>query len=401
MPGKTIELIMVSEDNNNKFYRMTENNDGTWIAHWGRVGTLGESQVYPMGVWDKKYREKERKGYRDITLLVSVDSTEQETTLNVLGASPKVVNLVNYLQSCANSTIKSNYTVKAKDVTEKQINAAQFILDELIEYSKRSKLEIQDVNKKLIELYTTIPRKMENTKNYLLQKEDPALLNKFLSGEQDLLDVMRGQVGTVKSQGTSINNFDLSSFGIEISEALDYDRDLIGRSTDFDVSKAKRIFVINNVKTKNAMINDSSPLKLLYHGSRNQNWWSIITSGLMIRPINAIKSGNMFGFGIYFANKAKKSIGYTSLRGSYWASGTSDTAFLALYSVNTGKEWDLLKNQTHSYWMNGLTLDKVNKEGYDSVYARGGYDLRNEEFIIYEGSRCTIKYLIELGGKDE
>jgi len=29
------------------------------------------------------------------------------------------------------------------------------------------------------------------------------------------------------------------------------------------------------------------------------------------------------------------------------------------------------------------------------VYAHGGADLRNDEFIIYDGKQCTIAYLIE------
>jgi poly [ADP-ribose] polymerase len=40
----------------------------------------------------------------------------------------------------------------------------------------------------------------------------------------------------------------------------------------------------------------------------------------------------------------------------------------------------------------------VNDEGYDSLYAKGGADLRNDEYIIFEGERCTIKYLIEIEG---
>jgi poly [ADP-ribose] polymerase len=37
----------------------------------------------------------------------------------------------------------------------------------------------------------------------------------------------------------------------------------------------------------------------------------------MIRPSGAVYTGSMFGDGIYFADKAAKSIGYSSLSGSY------------------------------------------------------------------------------------
>jgi poly [ADP-ribose] polymerase len=46
----------------------------------------------------------------------------------------------------------------------------------------------------------------------------------------------------------------------------------------------------------------------------------------------------------------------------------------------------------------GLSLSQLIKKGeYDSVFAHGGYDLRNNEFIIYSEPQCTIKYLVEVG----
>ena len=47
--------------------------------------------------------------------------------------------------------------------------------------------------------------------------------------------------------------------------------------------------------------------------------------------------------------------------------------------------------------MTRLTQQQVSQEGYDTVFAQGGADLRNDEYIIYDSSRCTIRYLIELG----
>jgi poly [ADP-ribose] polymerase len=41
-------------------------------------------------------------------------------------------------------------------------------------------------------------------------------------------------------------------------------------------------------------------------------------TGLLIRPSGAVHTGSMFGDGIYFADKAQKSIGYSSLSGSHW-----------------------------------------------------------------------------------
>ena len=58
---KQVELICVTKNNNNKYYRMSENSDGTWTATWGRVGTSENKMIYKMSDWDKKYNEKIRK----------------------------------------------------------------------------------------------------------------------------------------------------------------------------------------------------------------------------------------------------------------------------------------------------------------------------------------------------
>jgi hypothetical protein len=40
----------------------------------------------------------------------------------------------------------------------------------------------------------------------------------------------------------------------------------------------------------------------------------------------------MLGRGIYAADKAIKSLNYTSLRGSYWSGGNSDVGYLAVFA---------------------------------------------------------------------
>ena len=76
------------------------------------------------------------------------------------------------------------------------------------------------------------------------------------------------------------------------------------------------------------------------------------------------------------------------------AKGNSSQAFLALYEVNTGME---LQVERHENWMYSINEQTLKLKGeYDSLFAKGGYDLRNNEFIIYNQNQCTIKYLIEI-----
>lgn len=102
----------------------------------------------------------------------------------------------------------------------------------------------------------------------------------------------------------------------------------------------------------------------------------------------------MFGDGIYFADKAQKSIGYSSLRGSYWTKGGDDKAFLALFDVHVGNQKEILHHTSNCY---SLCQSVMDKEGYDSVFAKGGADLRNNEYIIYNGAQCTVSHLVEIG----
>ena len=105
--------------------------------------------------------------------------------------------------------------------------------------------------------------------------------------------------------------------------------------------------------------------------------------------------GKMFGYGLYFADKCQKSLNYTSFRGSYWARGNSNKAFLALYDVHVGNQ---LKVKKHESWCCSLSKTNLKKRGekYDSIYAQGGVDLINNEYIVYDSAQSTIRYLVEI-----
>jgi len=76
----------------------------------------------------------------------------------------------------------------------------------------------------------------------------------------------------------------------------------------------------------------------------------------------------------------------------HWTGGGSNKGFLALYDVYHGHQKKILYHDSSCYSLSKSVLDR---DGYDSVYAQGGADLRNDEFIIYDGKQCTISYLIE------
>lgn len=384
-----VKLICVTPNNNNKFYYMEDLNNGTFLAEYGRVGSASSKVTYSIRDWDKKYNEKLKKGYVDVSESLRQDIQKGELKID----DENVKDLISFLMSCARQSIKSNYQVNVDNISDIQINKVQSIIDEL---SKNDSITLDEVNDKLKLIYTTIPRKMEDTRNYFFTTKNftPNHVIELLQEEQNKLNTLKSQI-TINNQVKVDSNITLETLGFDCVIASQDDRDLIAKQTDFRVNK-QRIFKITNKETEKVFNPNNLKTKLLYHGSRNENFLSILQNGLKIRPSGVATTGSMFGDGIYGANKARKSIGYTSLRGSYWASGSSNRAYLAIFEFATGKEYEVLKNQKYQYWMSRLNEKEVKDKGYDSVFAQGGADLRNDEYIIYNSNQCTVRYLIEL-----
>ena len=136
-------------------------------------------------------------------------------------------------------------------------------------------------------------------------------------------------------------------------------------------------------------------IKLLWHGTRSENVWNILKTGLVLRPTNAVITGKMFGYGIYFAPKARKSIGYTSLSGSYWARGNGSSGFMILHECAYGTPYDVHSFDSKYYNFNWDTLQKA-CPGATCLHAHAGQMLRNDEIIVYKEEQLTARYLVEI-----
>ena len=398
---KYAKLIHVSVDNgltaqSNKVYIMEEQSDGQIKCQYGRVGKDLVVIYKKMSDWNKVLRSKTnpRKGYKDVTDLISetVPSTSGSTSTNSTIADIEDVSvkkLFDDLMSFANKSIQTNYKVTQESVTQAQIDAAQDILTNA---TKKVKVDvnIKDINDLLIELYTIIPRQMNDVRDYLLEKvdskNDVSKINDFLSNEQDTLDTMAGQVKLITQQQNVVDIEDknndtikqitlLEQMGLVVSVETDPEKvTLVQKLMGSTKDRAKTIYKVVNQKTqaifdKNYSKSRFKDRKLFWHGSRNENWFNIVQSGLLIRPSGAVHTGSMFGDGIYFANKAQKSLGYSSVRGSRWVNGSSNKGFLALYDVYHGKQKDITHHNSSCYSLSKSVMDK---EGFDSVYAHGG-----------------------------
>lgn len=397
-------LIMVTTANNNKYYNCFPEGD-QFRVEYGRVDATKTTAYYPMSKWNSQISSKLKKGYKDVTdlkkdLVEEISSTNPESPYREI-ENEAIRLIVEKLQSLARDTIRKNYTVKASAVTQDMVDAAQKIIDELANNSST----IDEFNANLLKLFTVIPRKMGDVRDYLADTTDD--FAKIITKEQDLLDVMRGQiyvkpevdptVTTEKKQQTI-----LEELGLVMEETTRDDVALIKTLMNESADKFKKAWRVTNLKTqerfdKFVKENDIKDTRLLFHGSRSENWFSIIKTGLMIRPSNAVYTGSMFSDGIYFAPKCQKSIGYTSLSGAYWTRGGSNTAYMALFEVAYGTPHVIYQHDSSCYHLNYDVLQNKNPKCH-CLHAKADKGmLRNDEIVFYRNDQMTIKYLIEIG----
>lgn len=392
--------MVTASANNNKFYKMIPHGD-TWTAEYGRVGSSSQKREYSMSQWESKYNEKIRKGYVDQSELVEdLIQIEKPKNSEYKEIENKVIaEIVERLQVMAKQAISENYTISSNKVTQAMVDEAQNVLTSLINMS-----DIEEFNNTLLKLFMVIPRKMSNVKYYLAKSEKD--FGRIVQSEQDLLDVMKGQVvqkhiiDEVEKDENQAEYTILDKLGLVFEECDNHDIAIIKTALGSCSDKFHRAWRVENIKTQQrydnfVKENNIKDTRLLFHGSRNENWWSIINTGLVLRPTNAVITGKMFGYGIYYAPKARKSLGYTSLSGSYWARGNSPSGFMALMEVAYGKPYDVYSFDSKYYKFNYEALQQA-CPGANCLHAHEGSMLRNDEIIVYKEEQCTIKYLIEL-----
>ena len=394
-------LIMVTDQNNNKFYNCFPEGDN-FRVEYGRVNASSATVHYPMSKWNSQISSKIRKGYKDVTdlktELIVPDIPDPYKPIDI----ESVRKVIEFLQNESREVVRKNYTVASSAVTQSMVDAAQEEIDYLAKFS--SQLSVNEFNEILLKIFTIIPRSMGQVSSYLASNKDA--FDKILIREQDLLDAMHGQIFTKPDIPVPTANGEsqtiLEAFGLQMVEATAQEIDMIKKLMRSQAGKFKRAWKVTNLATQAkfeefVQKNNIRDTRLLWHGSRTENFWSIMKTGLKLRPTNAVITGKMFGYGIYYAPSCSKSIGYTSLQGSYWAGGSSRRAYMALFDVAYGTPYDVY-NFDSKY--TSLDFEKLQrfKAGATCLHAHADKGmLRNDEIVVYKENQMTIKYLIEIG----
>lgn len=375
----TYMVCINPESNNYKFYRLTPTNRGIECTY-GRIGAkpgemYGEKKVNvpykPEDFWCLFY-EKLSKGYQDKSDIYLGKKVVKETKLST--DNPKGF-LLNFLGSLSKTYVSEKLVNSS--VTKQQIEEAEKKIKKLYEVVRTSTF-----NKYLMELMSISPRKCSNVNDFLAK--DNTDYSNIIAREENLLAAMKG---------TCQINYGGDFGNIHIWKATEkQEKDVLSRISD-SIKPGKKISVyrvINDTqKTKfEAYLkkNNITKVKRFWHGSRNENWMSILTGKLLLNP-NAVITGKMLGNGIYFAPDFLKSWNYTSFRGTSWASGNSNTAVMGLYSTAYGKPYDVTNPQR-------FTQADMKRLGTNCVHAHGGSYLRADEICFYDEDAVNLDYIV-------
>ena len=418
--GKYAYLVCVDgEKNANKYYEMKQIDGSTFEASYGREGKTRTTHVYDMWDWDRVYQSKVRyskkpRPYTDVTHLkrVEVVDVSDSADTDIAGVKDsRIQQLLTRLQSFARGSIARNYKVSSNEVTARMLDEAQSFLDQIagLVYTPATAATNRDINELLEYLYQAVPREMRKVQEHLLpftNDLDVIGAKRLFNLEQANIDVMYQQAKStspvqVASAGPSM--LDTLGLTMRVADPKEALRIKYMIKSQENKDRIGTVYVIENLVSQKAFDARLKAGKLLgsnrgrtqfyWHGSRNENWLSILQRGLLIRPPGIDTTGDMFGLGIYFADKFQKSFGYTSARGSYHASGRSDTGYMAVFDVLIGNQYEVGRHRSDCY---NLTAAKLDRMGYDSVWGQTGYSLRNNEYIVYSPNQCTVAYLIQL-----
>lgn len=395
MQNRYVKLIMVDENNRNKFYEMNWDGGSNFTVKYGRVESTTQTATYPYSKWSSKYNEKIRKGYKDVTDLVSVKVEEKKQEKETFAAiKDRLVNeFLNLMKSYTDKLVKATYSVKAEAVSQKQVDEAQKLIDEI--NAMDAKL-VSSINQKLTELYMVIPRYMGHVRNYLLPN---IKLDKHMQQEQDNLDAMAAQVSMIKPKTKKELTAEkkkaqtlLDKLGITnmkecsgVPKEVEY---LIkqnhGRKVNaiFELEKPAEDAIFEEWMKKQK----NKTTRILIHGTRCTSVIPILEIGLKIRPTGNFQfSGKAYGDGNYFSEHMHKSLNYT---------GYDADKVILVYEVHTGNPF------TYDGWFRGnsfpLNYKELSKRGYDSTYVKAGNGLMNSEIIAYNEEQARIKFIIWL-----
>lgn len=368
-----------------------------FTAYWGRMATqkgdlFGEKNcTYQKSMFWPKYYEKIGKGYEDKTeFYFDSEAPKVEEPKKKRGRPRKISNPANAELFSKLLSWATNAVREAKinaPITKAIINESKRLLDEMRKFAEENNYE--KFEKSLLSLMSISQRPVRTGDGTGVRRMLDGSYESIISREDDLIQAMEGvHTGkTVEIKGEFPSD-------IEVYEATEEQKEFVLKYL-YDESlkrKVKKIYRVIPSKQQKAFDeyckkNNITNIKYLWHGSRNQNWLSIVENSLKLNP-NARINGKMFGYGIYFAPDPEKSFGYTSYNYSRWAHGNSDVAYMGLYSTGYGNPYYPSTSGEYKHMVGSK---------YNCVHAKPSICryLCRDEIIYYDEAAICLQYIVE------
>lgn len=410
MATEKVRLVFSDLANNSyKYWDGELFDDGRVVSTFGVVGAKNPQSkdfgCVGRSFFDKKIREKERKGYSKAKVLMEgsvTNTTIANTSLADIALSQIKLSdsslkaLIKRLADSNVHKITNSTSISFNNgvfqtplgiVTKEGISEARILLDYFFKNIKKNGDD--DFNQRIDEYLKIIPR----PKGGGLMYEDIFPTLDTVKKESDVLDALENSVDIALKTPVKDDKSVEQVFNLNMS--LVTDQKVIKRIQDWYRNTNKVMHNYTNVKIVNIyevdivdynanFVKSPTNLKEVWHGSAQANILSILKTGLTIRPPStAAIAGALFGSGVYGSETSSKSLGYSLGR---WGQASGDSAWLFVCDFDMG----------NPYYPNTYGIKSI-PSGYDSCWAlphKTG--LHNDELIVYSENRIKIKYLLEL-----
>jgi poly [ADP-ribose] polymerase 2/3/4 len=405
--------------NNNKFWNIHELSDNSCSIQWGRVGSIGQTQIKSFAsqlnassFFESKCRQKESKGYHRLKVLTGsgvVITPAPNREVAAIAAkqietdSPHTLELVkrladanvhNVLSSTqlVYDTSRGTFSTSLGIITEDAIDDARELLGKMAGHIQRREFNATDYIELLNGYLRLVPQKVG-------RKIDPQSLYPDLEAirkQNEILDSLEASLKLVIDRTDEMarpREMKLFEARLKLVE----DCTLIDRIRRFYRSTRQGIHVSNRLDVKMVYEVEIKSMKEafesygrkvgnvmeLWHGTRVSNLLSILKSGFVIPPSNAPHcTGRMFGNGVYFSDQSTKSLNYSF---GYWGGAQDRNCFMLLNDVAMGRCY------VPKFWSQTFP-----KKRYDSTFAKAPWSgVINNEMIVYDTRQINPKYLVE------
>lgn len=376
------------------------------------------SQLYWLNCYLKEF-----EGYKDYSMYLEKD--EEEDKIKQFFRKPDekemkesdYVELSKLLSNMAKDALKDygmeiDFYSNKSPYTKAQIKSVKKIYERLCDAGSVG--EFNDIMNEFISIAEPKFRKGMTVNSYkVLDCKSAEEERKKISERLDMVEGIINSMDTIynenrkSSSNNDMGNSILGNVIVKKESPEEMQKTIASKSPYINTKQSNKIIAIYDIESPEQEKKYKAHLETLnkkeetylFHGSRNENWASIVKNNLKI-SIKLVANGSAFGLGIYLANDSDKSDGYCSLVGSRWAKGKDKIAIMGIYAVATGNTYDPGDRIIGGNPKDTKNLLKMFKEkGYDSLHYKADKNSMfvRDEHVVYSEDACVLRKLIIYG----